>query len=196
MLLRTSRWENKIMEATLMELKDKKCLIAYYSRKGSNYVSGSIINLPVGNTEVIARKIQELTGGDLFQIDTVKVYPEDYTETTNVAQKELRENDRPKLIKTVEDIRKYDVIYLGYPNWWGTMPMAVYTFLESYDVSGKTIVPFCTHEGSGLGKSERDIAKLCPNSKIVTGLAIRGSTVQNAEKDVAAWLKRLGFADL
>jgi len=115
-----------------------KSLIAYFSRKGNNYVGGSIVNLPIGNTEVIAKKIQELTGSDMFQIKTVKSYPDDYTETVNVAKEELRENARPELTETIDDMGSYDVIYLGYPNWCGTMPMAVFTFLESYDFSGKT----------------------------------------------------------
>lgn len=139
-----------------------KSLIAYYSRKGQNYLDGSIVNLPIGNTEVAAKKIQELTGGDLFHIDTVAVYPHDYTETTEVAMTEKKTNARPDLTDVVDDMDAYDVIYLGYPNWWGTFPMAVFTFLESYDFSGKTIIPFCTHEGSGLGNSERDIKKACP----------------------------------
>jgi flavodoxin len=172
-------------------MANSKSLIAYFSRKGNNYVAGSIVNLPIGNTEVIAKKIQELTGSDIFQIKTVKSYPEDYTETTNVAQEEKRKNARPELTEIIDDMDSYDVIYLGYPNWWGTMPMAVFTFLESYDFSGKTIIPFCTHEGSGMGSSERDIKKLCPNAKVLPGLAIRGSSVDRADKDVANWLKKL-----
>jgi flavodoxin len=87
----------------------------------------------------------------------------------------------------------YEVIYLGYPNWWVTMPMAVYTFLDSYDFSGKTIVNYCTHEGSGLGSSELDIKKLCPTAKVLAGLAIKGGTVGRADNDVAKWLKKLGL---
>jgi len=170
-----------------------KSLSVYYSRRGYNYVNGSIVNLPVGNTEIIAKKIQGLTGSDLFQIETVKPYPEDYTETTEVSKIELRQNARPELTETVADLDSYEVIYLGYPNWWGTMPMAVFTFLESYDFSGKTIVPYCTHEGSGLGSSERDIKRLCPTAQVLPGLAIKGSTVARADNDVVNWLKRLGL---
>jgi flavodoxin len=171
---------------------NKKCLIAYYSRKGNNYVGGKIVNLPVGNTEVIAKKIQSFIGGDLFEIKTVKSYPLDYTETTEVARVELHNNERPVLTDTVKNMDDYDIIYLGYPNWWGTFPMAVYTFLESYDFSGKTIVPFCTHEGSGIGTSERDIKKLCPGATILTGIAIRGGTVSSADILVQSWLKKQG----
>ena len=172
-------------------MANSKSLIAYFSRKGNNYVGGSIVNLPIGNTEVIAKKIQGLTGSDLFQIQTVKPYPEDYTETTKVAQDELSQNARPELTEMVDDMDSYDVIYIGYPNWWGTMPMAVFTFLDSCDFSGKTIIPYCTHEGSGMGSSERDIKKLCPNAKVLSGLAIRGGSVGRADKDVANWLKKL-----
>jgi flavodoxin len=170
-----------------------KSLSVYYSRKGFNYVGGGIVNLPIGNTEVVARKIQGLTGSDLFQIQTVKPYPEDYTETTRVAQDELSGNARPELTDMVGDMASYEVIYLGYPNWWGTMPMAVCTFLESYNFSGKTIVPYCTHEGSGLGSSERDIKKLCPTAKVLSGLAIKGGTVGRADNELANWLKKLGL---
>ena len=172
-----------------MSNTNKKCLIAYYSRKGNNYLNGNIVNLPIGNTEVVAKKINDFIGGDLFKIDTVKPYPADYTETTEVAKVELRTNARPELTHTVKNINDYDVIYLGYPNWWGTFPMAVFTFLESYDFSGKTIISFCTHEGSGLGRSEQDIKKLCPNSSVLLGLAIRGSAVKNVDTSILSWLK-------
>ena len=165
-----------------------RSLIAYFSRKGNNYVEGRIRYLSVGNTEVIAKKIKLFTGSDLFKIDTVENYPEDYLEATEVAQDEKKLNARPELTDTVSDMDSYDVIYLGYPNWWGTMPMAVFTFLESYDFSGKTIIPFCTHEGSGIGTSERDIVKLCPGSKVLPGLAIPGSKVKNVDNWIKSWL--------
>lgn len=172
-----------------------KTLIAFYSRKGANYVSGDIVDLPIGNTEVAAGLIQKLTGGDLFQVDTVEPYPADYQRATEVAQRELNQNARPALTSRVEDMEAYDAVILGYPNWWGTMPMAVWAFLESYDFSGKTILPFCTHEGSGLGHSERDIQKLCPGAKVLKGLAIKGSQVQRAGKDIEAWLRRTHLLD-
>ena len=176
-------------------MTNSKSLIAYFSRKGNNYVGGSIVNLPIGNTEVIAKKIRELTGSDTFEIKTIKSYPEDYTETTNVAKEELSNNFRPELTEIVDDMDSYDVIYIGYPNWYGTMPMAVFTFLESYDFSGKTIIPYCTHEGSGLGQSVRDIKKLCPNSRVLDGLAIKGGSVNRNQNDVSAWLHKLGISD-
>ena len=167
-----------------------KSLIAYFSRKGNNYAGDAIVNLQVGNTEVVANKIQHLTKGDLFHLETVTPYPEDYTACTEVAQKELRERVRPELTAMVQNMDFYDVIYLGYPNWWGTMPMAVCNFLESYDFSDKVIIPFCTHEGSGMGHSERDIKKLCLNASVLSGLAIRGSNVNEADLEIASWLKK------
>jgi len=175
------------------KMNSTNILIAFYSRAGNNYVAGKIVNLPVGNTKVAAQTIQNLVGGDLFQIETVAPYPADYHQTTDVAKKELLENARPDLTDHVLDMSQYDVIFLGYPNWWGTMPMAAFTFLEEYEFSGKTIIPFCTHEGSGMGHSERDIKKLCSNSNVDNGLAIRGRQVQRAEQEISVWLKTLGL---
>jgi flavodoxin len=175
------------------KFKEGKTLITYYSREGNNYVNGRIVNLPVGNTEVAAEMIRKITGGELFRINTIKKYPEDYTETTKVAQQELRDNARPELSEYLDSIDDYEVIILGYPNWWGTMPMPVFTFLEKYDFTDKIILPLCTHEGSGMGRSESDIKKLCPNSKVLKGLAIRGGNVNDSEKDIADWLKNINI---
>ena len=172
--------------------KGGNILVAYFSRQGNNYVGGSIVNLPVGNTEVVAKMIREMIGGDLFHIESVNIYPDGYTETTEVAQQELRANARPKLTGHLENMASYDVVFLGYPNWWGTMPMPVFTFLEEYDLSGKKIVPFCTHEGSGLGRSVSDIKKSCPKSTVVEGIAIRGSKVKSAQSEVSEWLRMTG----
>jgi flavodoxin len=176
-----------------MSVNDSRSLIACFSRSGNNYVGGSIVNLPVGNTEVVAKMIQEMTKGTLFHIEAVKAYPGDYTETTEVAQQELRANARPELTGHLEILASYDMIFLGYPNWYGTMPMPVFTFLEEYDFSGKTIAPFCTHEGSGMGRSVEDIRKMCPQSAVTDGLAIRGGDVKNAQNGVSGWLRELGL---
>jgi flavodoxin len=174
-----------------MNLKEEKSLVAYYSRKGNNYVDGSIENLPIGNTEVVAAMIQEMIECDVFKIDTVNSYPEDYTETTNVAKNEQNNNARPELKSHIENMDFYDVILLGYPNWYGTMPMALFTFLEEYDFSQKKIIPFCTHEGSGLGRSENDIAKLCPEATVLKGLDITGSQVNESKNTVKNWLDEI-----
>jgi flavodoxin len=182
---------NSYMTVKKPDGNNPKCLIAYFSRPGNNYVNGTIVNLPVGNTEVIAKMIQEMTSGDLLHIEVVNAYPGDYTETTEVAKEELRTSARPKLTNHLENMASYDMIFLGYPNWWGTMPMPVYTFLEEHNFSGKTIVPFCTHEGSGLGRSVADIKKTCPTATVFAGLAIKGGDVNNAQGAVSGWLREL-----
>ena len=169
-----------------------KVLIAFFSRAGENINVGFIEK---GNTHVIAEIIAELTGAEMFKIETVTPYPESYSETTDIAKREQDENARPELSTHVENMDKYDIILLGYPNWWGTMPMAVFTFLEEYDFAGKTVSPFCTHEGSGLGRSERDLASLLPEVTLMDGLAIRGSNVNSdqARQSVSDWLSGQGL---
>ena len=167
-----------------------KILIAYYSRKGQNYVNGSIKNLAKGNTEVVAEFVQKAVGGDLFEIDTVKKYAEDYTQCTVEAKEELRAKARPELSKYLDSIDEYDTIFLGYPCWWGTMPMACYTFLEHYDMAGKKIIPFCTHEGSGMGGSEKEIKKTCPKAQVFSGLPIHGAEAANSQSTASAWAKK------
>ena len=166
-----------------------KVLIAYFSRKGNNYVSGNIVNLPQGNTEIVAQKIKKLIGADLFEIKTVKSYPNDYDETTVVAQKEQNSNARPEIVEPMPDISKYDTIIVGHPNWWGTMPMVVMTFLEKFDFSSKKVLSFCTHEGSGMGNSENDLQKLCKGATFSKGLPIKGSTASSSDAKIEGWLK-------
>lgn len=168
-----------------------KILIAYYSRKGQNYVNGSIKNLAKGNTEIIAEMIQKVIGGDLFEIETVKNYPVDYTECTNVVKVEIQQKARPELKRYLASIDEYEKIFLGYPIWWSIPPMAVTTFLEHYNFSGKKIIPFATHEGSGLGGSVNYIKKICPKAEILQGLAIHGADAAISEREVSAWAKNL-----
>lgn len=166
-----------------------KKLIAFYSRADDNYVNGLIKTLEVGNTEVAAGIIKELIGADLFKLEQLKPYARDYNECIAQAQADQRQNARPDLKSFPETLDEYDVIYLGYPNYWSTMPMAVFTFLEHFDFSGKTIKPFCTHEGSGLGSSLSDIKKLCPAAKVEKGLAIHGGSVKRSRKDIEKWVR-------
>lgn len=165
-------------------------LIVYYSRKGQNYWNGSIVDLAKGNTERVAEFIQKAVGGDLFEIETVREYSKDYMTCTEEAKAELRENARPELKEYLDSIDQYDTIFVGYPNWWGTMPMCVYTFLEHYDLTGKKIVPFCTNEGSGMGGSERELKKICKGAEIASGLSIHGAEAAKSEGKVAAWAKK------
>ena len=161
-----------------------KTLIAYYSRRGENYVNGSIKNLKLGNTEVVAGKIKALLpDADMFQIDTTYEYSKNYMTCIEEAKQELRDQARPEVKNPLASIDEYDTIILGYPNWWGTMPMVCYTFLESYDFTGKTIIPFCTNEGSGMGSSVRFIKKLCPGSTVKDGIAIHGAEAPNADRE-------------
>jgi flavodoxin len=162
-----------------MNSESSKVLIAYFSHSG--------------NTRVIAREIQKNLGGDLFEIATIDPYPQDYNTVVNVAKREQNANSRPKLTAKVENMASYDPVFVGYPNWWGSMPMAVFNFLEQYDFSGKTILPFCTHGGSQLGHSEKDIVKLCPKATVKNGLAIRSSQVNAAQSHVANWLRQAGL---
>lgn len=152
-----------------------------------------------GNTEVIAGMIAEQTGGDLFHVETTTVYPEEYNDLIAQARQEQDDDVRPELASSVADMVAYDTVFIGYPNWWGTMPMTMFTFLESYDFSGKTVVPFCTHEGSALGSSESDIAELLPDAELLDGLAVRGQTAQNrqdeAREAVTDWLREGGFIE-
>ena len=166
----------------------RKVLIAYFSRAGENY---SVGYLKEGNTAVMAGYIHErLSGADLFRIEPVVPYPDKYQECTEVAKKEQRENARPAVKTHIADISKYDVIYIGYPIWWGTMPQIMLTFLEECNLSGKTIIPFCTHEGSGFGNSVNDLKKKCPKSTFLDGLAVRGSDIRKAQKEVNAWIDK------
>jgi len=165
----------------------KNILIVYYSRKGQNYWAGSIKNLPKGNTAVAAEFIQKATGGDIFEIDTVNPYPEDYTACINQAKAELRSKARPEIKKYLDSIEKYDTIFVGFPNWWGTMPMCMFTFLEHYDFGGKTVIPFCTNEGSGMGSSEKDLKKVCKGADLKPGLSITGNRVNQMESQIKTW---------
>lgn len=175
-----------------------KILVVYFSRQGNsgetdNKITMSGASLPSGNTRQIADEIHGKVGGDIFEIKTVDSYSPDYNTVVDKAKQEQEDNYRPKLATKVQNIDSYDVIFIGYPNWWGTMPMAVFSFLEQNNLSGKTIVPFCTHEGSALGQSVTDLKKLCPKSTIAEGLAIRAQSVKNSDKDVTQWLRQLGM---
>ena len=164
-----------------------KTLIAYFSRAGQNYVSGDIVDLPRGNAEILAGFAAEATGGDLFRIERTEPYPVDYHRCTDEAAHEKDISARPALVQDI-DIDPYDRIILIYPNWWGTMPMPVYSFLEAHDWTGKTIYPLCTHEGSGLSRTPADIARVCPGAEVEPGLSVLGSTAGQSKSKVSSWL--------
>jgi flavodoxin len=155
---------------------NKKILVAYFSYSG--------------NTCEIADQIHKNAGGDIFEIQSVKPYPDDYDAVVQQARQELKSGHKPALKTKVENIKPYDLVFIGYPNWCGTIPAPVRVFLSEYDFSGKTIAPFCTHEGSCLGRSAADISKLCPQSTLLDGIAIRGSDVKTAQNEVSEWLQK------
>ena len=163
-------------------------LVAFYSRADENYFGGQYRYIEVGNTEKVAHLIAEITGAELFKIEQAIPYSAQYQTCIEEAKRDLKAKNRPELVNLPANMESYDEIYLGYPNYWGTMPMAVYTFLEHFDFNGKTIHPFCTHEGSGLSGTVKDIEKTCTGVTVTKGLAIQGSHVDHAESSVRDWI--------
>lgn len=170
-------------------MRNERILVAYFSHKGENYSNGNIVTLEKGNTEIAAELIAEYKHAELFEIESETEYPFGYRACVEVSKNELLENARPKL-KKEKSVSDYDRIYLGYPNWCGTMPMPVWTFLEDNDFSGKIICPFCTNEGSKMGRSEADIRKLAPGAELREGLPIHGSSVEKEKEKIFAWADR------
>ena len=160
-----------------------KTLIAYYSRADENYFGGAMRYVKVGNTEIVCNIMKELLPADSFKIEMKNPYSPVYMTCIEEAKQELHDQARPEVKNALESISQYDTIILGYPNWWGTMPMVCYTFLESYDFTGKTIIPFCTNEGSGMGSSVRFIKKLCPGANVMDGTPIHGAEAAHADRE-------------
>ncbi len=158
-----------------------RILIAYFSHTNT--------------TRTVAEMIQQQIGGDLFHIATRNPYPQNHQQTVNIARGEVDRNERPALAATIRPdiLAQYDIVFLGYPNWWMTMPMAVRTFLDQHDMAGKTIIPFCTHQGSGLSNTVEELRQICTTATVAQGLAINGRAAQRAQNDVANWLRSLGF---
>lgn len=175
------------------DMNTKKILVAFFSRTGENYAVGHIEQ---GNTHIVAEIIASATGGTLFRIEPATPYPDDYRACTEVAQREKRSKARPALVGDIA-AEEFDVIFLGYPNWWGDLPMCIYTFLEQHDWQGKVVIPFCTHEGSGLSDTENRLRTACRGASVLNGLAVRGFVAQNerekARKLVLEWLKQLKY---
>lgn len=173
-------WPGNGPKAKAGSMKGRKVLVAYFSHSG--------------NTRAVAGMVHELAGGELFEIVVTDPYPKDYEEVKERAKRELEAGARPRLKASLPKGTAYDVVFVGYPNWWGTMPMPVMTFLaENQGFAGKTVIPFCTHEGSGLGRSDDDLARLSPKAKLLEGLAIRGRSAKESRSKVADWLRGLGF---
>ena len=163
-------------------------IVIYFSRSGENYFGGELKNIEKGNTEVIAEYIQELDGADLFKVEPSLAYPDDYMECIDVAKRELEDGARPEIRDALESIDGYDMVYIGFPNWWGTLPMVMFTQLEKLDFTGKTVKPFVTHEGSGFGSALKDLDKLCKGADIKKGLSIPGANVYDVKETVEVWI--------
>ena len=164
-------------------------LVAFFSRADENYFGGAMRYIEVGNTEIVCGKISELIEADTFKIEMKQPYSAQYMTCIDEAKKDLKENARPELVSMPDSINQYDTIILAYPNYWGTIPMAVATFLEAYDFTGKTILPLCTNEGSGMGSSESDIRKYAKGASLKKGLSITGSQAANSKVAVEKRLK-------
>jgi len=172
---------------------DSKVLVVYFSRTGENYNVG---NVEVGNTAMVASYIKEYLKADSFEIVPVDKYPEKYDECTDIAQKEKNDNARPKIQDKINNFDSYDTVFLGYPIWWGDLPMIMYTFMEEYDFNGKNVIPFNTHEGSGNAGTYQSIQTKLPNAKVNTkGLALDGKTARSddGKQQTIDWLKGLGY---
>ena len=170
-----------------------RTLIAFFSRADENYFGGAMRYVKVGNTEIVVNGMKELIDADTFRIEMKNPYSPVYMTCIDEAKRDLRDKARPELVSMPESIDAYDTVVLAYPNYWGTMPMAVFTFLEKFDFTGKTILPLCTNEGSGMGSSEQDIKKACPGAVVKSGLSITGSRAADSKASVQKWLSAGGL---
>ena len=181
-----------------------KMLVVYFSMPETDKAEGMneeeeystvvIDGKVLGNTQYVAQLIQKHTGADIFRIEPRTPYMTDHDRLVDYARSEQRRNVRPEMLSNIDNLGQYDVVFIGYPNWWGDMPMILYTFFEANDFSGKTIVPFITHGGSGFSSTIRTIARLEPDAKVVTrGLAIYRTHAEDSEGSVVDWLKGLGY---
>lgn len=172
---------------------EAKTLVIVYSRADENYNVGYIEK---GNTMILAEMIADKTGAELFEVKPSKPYPAAYDECIDVAKKEQNQKVRPAILED-KDISEYDTIFIGYPIWWGDIPMCLYTFIEAHEWNGKKIIPFCTHEGSGAGRTESTLKSKMKGANVLKPLAMTGSTAQkrreSAEKEISVWINGLGF---
>lgn len=164
-----------VMLMSFVSSAEAKSLVVVYSRADENYGVGYI---KTGNTMKLAQLIAEKTGSELFEVKPAKEYPADYDSCIDIAKKELNANARPAILAD-KDIAEYDTIYFGYPIWWGDIPMPLYTFVEAHDWSGKTVIPFCTHEGSGAGRTDRTLKAAMKGADVKRVTAVRGSAAQS-----------------
>ena len=180
----TGTKEKKVME------KNTKVLIVFFSHAGENYAVG---NIKVGNTKLVADEIQKVTGGDEFEIVAERNYDMPYASLTKLAKEEQERNEKPAFKGEVKDIDQYSTVFIGGPVWWGTYPQVMFSFFDKYDLNGKTIIPFTTHEGSGLGNVVEDLKKLYPNATFKEAFSIYGHETRNDLSKVSKWMKSLGY---
>ena len=168
---------------------DGKALVVFFSHAGDNYAVG---NIKVGNTKIVADYISEITGADQFEIVTHKYDGMAYTALTELAKKEQENGELPAYEGSV-DMSEYETIFVGGPVWWGTYPQVMFTFFSQCDLNGKTVIPFTTHEGSGLGNCVDDLKKAYPNADVLQGFPMYGHDVREGRENVERWLKKLGY---
>ena len=177
-------------EQTAQQVKtDKKALVVFFSHAGDNY---SVGNIKVGNTKIVADYISEITGADQFEIVTHKYDGMAYKPLCDLAKEEQQNGEMPPFEGSV-DVSKYEIIFIGGPVWWGTYPQVMFTFFSKYDLNGKTIIPFTTHEGSGLGSCVKDVKKAYPEATVTGEFSIYGHDVREGKDKVEKWLKKIGF---
>lgn len=181
-------------------VKGGKVLIAYFSFLETDGVDASsgasrvvVDEKLYGSTQYIAEVISEVTGGDLFRIETVRQYPGLHAPLVEQASQEKAAGTRPELATKIENLSQYDIIFIGYPNWWGDLPMPLYTFLEEYDFGGKTIIPFNSHGGSGLSSTVNTIINIQKGATVVKALTVSRNSVGSSRNEILAWLKDIGF---
>lgn len=170
--------------------KKGKTLVVFFSHAGENY---SVGNIEVGNTKIVADYISEITGAEQFEIVADKDYDMPYMELIEVAKQEANNGELPAMVGGLEHLDQYDTVFIGGPVWWGTYPQVMFTFFRDYDLNGKTIIPFTTHEGSGLASCVDDVKEAYPNAVVKPGFAIYGHEVRSGRAKVEKWLKGLGY---
>ena len=184
----------KETQTTASARSDQRVLVVYFSRADEN--TGGVGYIEKGNTKILAEMIAERTHGDIFEIKTVKPYPKEYRPATEAAKQEKEEHARPEIVGELPDLSKYDVVFLGYPIWWSDMPMPVYTFLDRENFAGKIILPFCTHEGSGLSDTQRSIADVT-KADVREGFALQGHIAQKSPEEARTalyeWMSKQGY---
>lgn len=182
--------DSEPVKETVENNREGKALIVFFSHAGENYAVG---NITVGNTKVVADYIKDYTKADQFEVVAEKSYDMPYNELIKVAKEEQNKGEKPAFKGSVDNLADYDIVFVGTPIWWGTFPQVMFTFFDKYDLNGKTIIPFTTHEGSGLGSVVNDLKKLYPNAKFEKALAVKGTDARSSKERVEKWLQELGF---